>query len=111
MKTYIKLQGRVGKFKQHSEKFATASVQIGEKDQKGEWHNAYVNLKIFNPTEAIEENVDYTITGSLGVSPAYQQYPEKITVNVKTIERSDKKDSNYTDPVAAANPANDTIPM
>ncbi len=129
MKTYIKLLGRVGNYKQHSEKFATASIKIGEKDQKGEWHNVYINLKIFNPTEPIHENVDYTIVGSLGVSPAYKQYPEKISINVKSIELTVKphstsngmnnpsemqkkkyeKEEGYVDPVHAANPPSDTI--
>ena len=131
MKTYIKLQGRVGNYKQHSEKFATASIQISEKDQKGNWINIYVQLKIFNPTEPIHENVDYTIVGSLGVSPAYKQYPEKIVINVKSVELAVKghstsnglnnpsenqkkayaKEEGYVDPVAKLNPASQNIPM
>ena len=113
MKTFIKLQGRVGKYKRHSDKFATASVQIGEKDQNGTWHNIYINIKIFNPALDVEENQDYTITGTLGVSPAYKQYGEKVIVNVQTIEltNTQKADAAYVDPVAAANPPSTTIPM
>ena len=86
MKTYVKLQAQVKQYKQHSPKFATASVQVGEKDKNGQWHNYWVSLRIFNPEQPLLENVDYTITGSLGVSPAYNQYPEKMAINVKTVQ-------------------------
>ncbi len=71
-----------------NENFATGIVKIAEKDPKGIWHNVYVNLRIFNPTEVIQENIDYTMVGSLGVYPACKQFPEKLVINVKTIERT-----------------------
>ena len=95
MKTYIELQGRVINYNQHfethcptNENFATGIVKIAEKDPKGIWHNVYVNLRIFNPTEVIQENIDYTMVGSLGVYPACKQFQEKLVINVKTIERT-----------------------
>ena len=124
MKTFVKLQGQVKHYKQHSPKFATASVQIGEKDRNDHWHNYWVSLRIFNPTQPLHENINYTITGSLGVSPAYGNYPERMAINVKTIEPTQQPreatntpqdvsqhGSGYQDPVAAVTGTDQQIPF
>jgi len=100
MKSFIKIISRVYNYKKHSDKFATGSIKVSEKNQKGEYDSVFISLKIFNPVETIHEKVDYTITGTLGVSPAYNQYPEKVAINVKTIELTKKVEA----PVSQAEP-------
>ncbi len=112
MKSVVKIQSELKNIRKHSDKFTTASIGYGEKNKQGEFENIYLNINFYGELDwDLKENTLYNITGNLGVSFAYKEYPARPMIHCKKVEVAQPVDPNYVDPVKAANPPSENIPM
>jgi len=103
MKTFVKIQSELRNIRKHSDKFTTATISLGEKNKQGEWENIYLSINFYGELEwDLKENTLYNITGKLGVSLAYKNYPARVMVHAEKVEVVQQRDPNYVDPVKTA---------